>query len=139
MGMCACSGKAKFQWCCGDSPPLTLRRDTLTRFRSENAVGLNPFYDEPDPSRAVASNSPPEIAVRLIARLGEFGCKVLDRIDRVFACRIWIRDGSTVDHVVVRIKRELYHLKPGPDHPTQSPPPRAIGVFYTNTPPRKTC
>jgi hypothetical protein len=30
-------------------------------------------------------------------------------------------------------------LKPGPDHPTQSPPPRAIrGVLYKYTP-RKTC
>src|SRR5262245_7983126 len=112
----------------------------FTRCPSENAVGLNPFYDEPYPSLAVASSSPPEIAVRLIARLGEFGRKVLDRIDCVFACRIWIRDRSTVYHVVVRIERQLDHLKRGPDHqshPEQSTRRKAIGAFYTNTPSAK--
>ena len=56
-------------------------RGTRGAARLEMQLASNALYDEPDPTLAVSSNSPPEIAVRLVSRFGEPRYEALNSIN----------------------------------------------------------
>ena len=72
---------------------------------------LNAFNDEPNARFAISGHRPPKIAFRLVTGFRKSRYDTFDRVDGFSPCRIGIRNGSPLDHIIVLIERKFYNLK----------------------------